>query len=137
MIDSIKTKNKDKAYSIYCIDPVPNMNDYNKYLNSSFQLFWNDLMTEDWSQITIQNVNYNDLQTNYTFAIKNIKNQKGEIGSRYFGMQPRYRNRQIPLIAEYFSQEYKCFEPNSFINLAGSYKWENPSANIEKPEIKK
>ena len=139
VINKIKIKDKKSIYAVYCIDPMPNMDDYNKYLNSSFQVFWNDLMTEDWSQITIQNVNYNDLQINYTFAVKNIKNQKGEIGNRYFGMQPRYRNRftHLPIISDVFVQKYFCFASNRFQNPEESYKWENPSPGVQKPETRK
>ena len=70
------------------------------------------------------------------WVIKNIKNQKGEIGNRYFGVQSRYRNKGFPILVQIFSQKYFCFDPNVFKNLEESYKFENPSPPVEKPLIK-
>ena len=140
VINKIKTKDKESVYAVYCVDPMDVDYDiYEKSRRNLFEIFWNDLTKEDWSQTTIQNVGNNDLQRNYTFAVKNIKNQKGEIGNRHFEYQNRYNNRfsYLPLISDVFVQEYFCFVSNRFQNLEESYKFENPSPGVQKPETRK
>ncbi len=137
IISGIKNKDRAKVRVPMCLEP--SMERSSQDVDSAFEVFWESVQTEDWSQINVKNVNKEGLQTNYTFAVKNIKNQKGEIGNRYFGMQPRYRNRftYLPIISDVFTQQYSCFEPNSFMNLEESYKFENLNPSVEKPEIKK
>ncbi len=43
VIENIKNKDKSKLKLIYCIDPMPNLNDYNKYLDSAFEMFWENV----------------------------------------------------------------------------------------------
>lgn len=133
IISGVKNKDRAKVRVPYCIEQKIG----NSTLESSFERFWNDIITEDWSQVEIKSADKNASQKNYTFAVKNIKNQKGEIGNRYFGMQSRYKNRGFPILVQIFSQEYTCFDPNGFKNLEESYKFENPIPGVQKPEIKR
>jgi hypothetical protein len=135
VVNSAKNKEKAKMRLPVCLEPSMEISVSD--VDSAFEMFWENVKIEDWSQTSIKNMSINDLQKNYTFAIKNIKNQKGEIGNRYFTVESRYKNRGFPILVQIFSQKYLCFQPNSFMNLDESYKWENPNPGVEKPEIKR
>ena len=134
VINGVRNKEKVKMRVPACLEP--SMERSSNDVDSAFEMFWENVKTEDWNQINVKNMSKDDLQVNYTFAIKNIKNQKGEIGNRYFRVESRYRNRGFPILVQIFSQKYLCFQPNGFMNLEESSKFENPSPGVEKPLIK-
>ena len=136
VINGVRNKEKVKMRVPAYLEP--SMERSSNDMDSAFEIFWENVKTEDWSQINVKNMSKDDLQTNYTFAIKNIKNQKGEVGNRYFAVESRYRNRftYLHIISDVFTQKYTCFDPNGFMNLKESSKFENPSPGVEKPLIK-